>query len=457
MHESPARHHRIVIDALERVANGTCLRLMIFAPPGSAKSTYSSKLYSPWYMARKPNQDVIGASHTGKLAEGFSRNVMDFIRRYPSELGVNLRSGDPAWWRTTNGGQYRSAGVDGTITGHRADLVLIDDPVPGRKEAESPTYRETCWNWYRAEVLTRLKPNAAIVLIQTRWHEEDLAGKLLNAAAAGEGDTWEVVMLTAICDVAQNDPLGRALGDPLWPEYHTLDFLNQKKIALGPYDWSALYQQKPRPPGGAFFEEKDLLYFEQAVDYPIPTDCVYTVIDTNVKSGQNHDGLAVAHFALSPYQSYRLVLLDWDITQLDSGLHYHWLPTVLKRGEELARECRARKGYVGALIEDKNAASTLIWQGQQQGWPVHAINSKLSSMGKAERAIDASIYVRGGVVKFSKHAYGKNDIVFKGRAANHMLYQVLGFRVGSLGKDSDDLLDTFSYGVILGAGNSDGV
>jgi len=453
--EVPARHHKLIIETLERVARGEVTRQMIFSYPGSAKSTYSSKLYPEWFMAQRIGMDVIGGSHTASLAEGFSREAMDYTRRYAAELGYTVRSGDAGWWRTTNRSQYRAAGVDGTITGHRADLVLIDDPVPGRKEAESQTYRDTCWNWYRAEVLTRMKPGARVILIMTRWHMDDLAGRLLDAAAAGEGDKWDVLSLPAICD-STDDPLGRAIGEPLWPEYHPLEWLNEKKRALGPYDWSALYQQKPRPHGGAFFEESDLLVGSEGVPLPIPTDQVYTIIDTNVKSGQQHDGLAVAHFALSPYQTYRIIILDWDICQLHAGLHISWLPGVLARGEELARMTRARRGYAGALIEEKNAASTLIWQGQQQGWAVNAINSKLSSMGKAERAIDASGHIRAGYVKISAHAYEKHT-VYKGRMANHMIEQILNFRIGDKSQDSDDLLDTFTYGVILGLGSGEGV
>lgn len=451
----PARHHRFIISALERVSRGETTRQMIFMPPGSAKSTYASQLFPAWFFAQRRGYDIIGASHTASLAEDFSRRVIGFVREHQTTLGYSLISENPALWRTSNKNLYRAAGVGGNITGRRADLVIIDDPIPGRSEAESPTFRETVWNWYRAEVLTRLKPHARIVLIMTRWHEDDLAARLLNAMQAGEGDKWEVLSLPAICD-EPDDIMGRVIGQPLWPEYHDMKFLDEKKLALGVYEWTALYQQKPRPPGGAFFEEQDLLYFGGGVDYPIPTDCVFTIIDTAVKTGQAHDGLAVTHFAQSPYQSYKLVVLDWDITQIDAGFQLSWLPTVLARGEELARMTRARRGYIGAIIEDKATGSTLISQGQYNGWPVHAIESKLTQLGKVERAINAATYVRGQLVKFSTFAYDKVT-VFKGKSANHQLNQLLGFRVGSMDKSSDDLLDTFTYGVALGLGSGEGV
>jgi hypothetical protein len=144
----PAAHHRLLIKELEAIAAGLNDRLMIFMPPGSAKSTYASVLFPPYFLARMPRLCAIAASHTSDLAEAFSRRVMGVIRENGDTLGYTLASESVAGWQTTDGGEYRCAGVGGPITGRRADLVIVDDPVKSRAMADSPIEREKIWNWF---------------------------------------------------------------------------------------------------------------------------------------------------------------------------------------------------------------------------------------------------------------------------------------------------------------------
>lgn len=250
--QEPERHHRLLIEKLEDVAAGRCDRLMVFMPPGSAKSTYASVLFPPWFFAQRQNRDMIGASHGADLAEDFSLRIMGVIREHPGELGYGLVNESVKLWRTTTGGVYRSAGAGGSITGRRADLFVIDDPIKGREDADSETIRNKVWSWYRAEVITRLKPGARIVLIQTRWHEDDLAGRLLEEMAAG-ADQWEVLNLRAIAE-DDEDPLGREPGEALWPSWEDASMLARKEVAVGPREWAALYQQRPAPLEGSLFK-----------------------------------------------------------------------------------------------------------------------------------------------------------------------------------------------------------
>ena len=156
-------------------------RLMVLMPPGSAKSTYASLLYPAWWFTQHPNSSVITTSHTRSLAEHFGRQVREMVREYAQLLGYGLHSGPQAagHWQTTDNGGYFAAGIRGPLTGRRADLVIIDDPIKSQAEADSPVLRERVWNWYRFDLTTRLKPRGRIVLIMTRWHEDDLAGRLL--------------------------------------------------------------------------------------------------------------------------------------------------------------------------------------------------------------------------------------------------------------------------------------
>ncbi|MBV9811965.1 MAG: terminase family protein, partial [Acetobacteraceae bacterium] len=174
--QSPAAHHEKLLDALTGVAEGGCDRLMVLMPPGMAKSTYASKLFPAWWFARHPRSSVIAASHTASLASHFAGQVRQHMAEHGDWLGVAL---DPKTravdrFRTLGGGEYFAAGVRGPLVGRRADLVVIDDPIKSLAEADSPTHRDHVWDWYRADLLTRLKPSGRIVLVMTRWHEDDL-------------------------------------------------------------------------------------------------------------------------------------------------------------------------------------------------------------------------------------------------------------------------------------------
>jgi predicted phage terminase large subunit-like protein len=186
-----------------------------------------------------------------ELAERFGRRVRNLINEHSSTLDVTLAPDIQAagQWETTAGGEYFAAGVLGAITGRRSDLVLIDDPVKSRAEADSETVRERVWEWWKADLLTRLKPGAKIVLVQTRWHEDDLGGRLLAEMASG-GRHWEVLKLPMEAEL--HDPLGRAPGELLWPEWFRPDMVAEAK--RDSRTWSALYQQRPSPATGTYFE-----------------------------------------------------------------------------------------------------------------------------------------------------------------------------------------------------------
>ena len=257
----PAAHHELVLRELEAVQRGEVKRLAIFMPPGSAKSTYASVLFPPWFLSRKPDACVIAASHTQELADSFGRRVRNIVSEFGPVLGYKLAEDSQAAgrWATTLKGEYYAVGICGAVTGRRADLALIDDPVRSAEDADSELNRQRQWDWYQFDLMTRLKPNAAIVLIQTRWHEDDLAGRIL----ASEGDKWRVVRLPMVAE--SDDALGRKPGEPLWPEYFTDEMRTSAKAS--PRVWSALYQQRPSPEEGGFFK-RDWLKGYQPSDLP---------------------------------------------------------------------------------------------------------------------------------------------------------------------------------------------
>lgn len=250
--QTPAAHHRLLISELEAVDRGDNDRLMIFWPPGHAKTYYASILFPAWFL-RIEGRNVIGASYNSEFAENdVSLPMLRLIKENRPILDYGLRTDNRKIWRTTNRGVYRAAGAGSGITGRRADLFVIDDPIKGRVEADSETYRNTIWSWYRAEVITRLKPGARIILILTRWHEDDLAGRLLEAEKAG-ADKWRVISLPAIAE-KEGDELGRKVGDALWPEWEDAEHLARKRASVGEREWAALFQQRPAPLEGALFK-----------------------------------------------------------------------------------------------------------------------------------------------------------------------------------------------------------
>ena len=244
----PAAHHRLIIRELEAVRRGETDRLALFLPPGSAKSTYASVLFPPWYLADDPSRSIIAASHTSELAERWGRKVRNQIAEHALALGYNVADDNKAAgrWETQGGGEYYAAGVGGSITGRRADLAIIDDPIRSREDADGKKIRDAQWEWYKFDLATRLKPNASVVLIQTRWHEDDLAGRLLNE----ERDRWKVVSIPM--EATADDLLDREPGELLWPEWYTPQMALDAK--RDPRLWSALYQQQPTPDEGAFFK-----------------------------------------------------------------------------------------------------------------------------------------------------------------------------------------------------------
>jgi predicted phage terminase large subunit-like protein len=241
----PARHHLVLLNALEAVERGAITRLMVLMPPGSAKSTYASILFPAWYFARHPTDSVIAASHTAELAERFGRKVRNTIQEHGPTLGIDVSQDNASagQWSITGGGEYFATGVRGPIAGHRADLALIDDPV-----------KSSNWDWWRSDLLPRLKPDARVVLIMTRWAEHDLGGRALEDMRAG-GQPWHILRLPM--EAEADDPLGRALGEPLWPEWFT--DAQRTEAKRDPRTWSALYQQSPAPESGDYFRREWLI------------------------------------------------------------------------------------------------------------------------------------------------------------------------------------------------------
>jgi hypothetical protein len=210
--------------------------------------------------------------------------------------------------------------------------------------------------------------------------------------------------------------------------------------------------------GVAFFTKDKLLVDGLPVPWPKSCETIFAVVDSAVKGGTEHDGTAVTWFAFSPHYGIPLIVLDWDIIQVDAALLERWIPSVFERGNELARICRARMGTAGVHIEDKESGSILLQQCALKGLQAYPLPAELTALGKDGRALNVGNAVYQGKVKFSEHAYNK-AVAFKDAERNHLWSQVTGYRIGDKNapKRADDLYDTFVYGIGISLGDSTGV
>ncbi|MDI3420722.1 terminase large subunit domain-containing protein [Streptomyces luteolus] len=255
----PRPHNRVIARGMRRLINGKTRKLLITTPPQVGKSTTAAVWGVFWWLARHPRDHVIIVSYGAELAEERGRAIRKLIRAHGAEFGLALDAerASVADWRLTTGGGVRCAGIGGSLTGHPASVIIIDDPHKNRQETDSPTMRKRVADSYSADLYSRLAPVGPLLLVLTRWHEDDLAGRLLR----DEPGEWDVIHMPAIADLTltpDGGPLGRQDGDPLsHPKIPTrdkqslLDHWLAKKRGSSPFDWGALYQGNPQPVEGA--------------------------------------------------------------------------------------------------------------------------------------------------------------------------------------------------------------
>lgn len=346
-----AAHHRLIARKLEAVERGDIKRLMIFMPPRHGKSMLASEFFPSWYLGRNPDHYVIAATYAQDLADDFGRKVRNQIadetygQIFP---GVGLKDDSSAVKRfhvqgpkdalaTTQAGAYFAVGVGGPLTGRGAHLLLIDDPVKNREEADSETVRRRVRDWYTSTAYTRLMPGGRIVVIQTRWHEDDLSGWLLREHGH-EG--WDVLSLPAL----------KADGTALWPDQYDVPTLELIRSSVGTRDWSALYQQEPTPDTGDFFKSEWITPVNAMP--PRETMRVYGGSDYAVTAD---GGDYTVHAVIGMDPDENLYLLDlWRKQAASDEWVEAWCDLVLKwKPLEWAEETGQIKSGVGPFLEKR--------------------------------------------------------------------------------------------------------
>ena len=383
--------HKDVCQRLERfsrmVVEKKSPRLMLFLPPRHGKSTLASIAFPAWHLGRNPGHEFISCSYSGSLAMGFSRKVRGLLREPTYKTAFKTRldpeSQSAESWLTTSGGGYVAAGVGGGITGKGAHILVIDDPVKNREDAESQNNRDANWDWYTSTAYTRLAPGGGVLVILTRWHDDDLAGRLLKATAEG-GDEWEVVRYPAI---AEEEEDYREMGEALHPERYDAEALDRIRKAVGPRDWSALYQQNPVADDGDYFTRDMIQYFDED-EVDLDEMRFYAAWDLAIGKKDRNDYSVGMVIGVDSYD--RLFIVDvvrgrfdgFEIVEQILDLYEVWKPSIIgiEKGHiEMAlgpfREKRVReRGLYEAYFKDlktgrrdKEARARAIQGRMQQG------------------------------------------------------------------------------------------
>lgn len=248
-------HHEQICAALERVEQGLTRYLVLEAPPRHSKSELTSVRLPAWWLGRNPDSQIIAVSYNGDTATEFGYQVRNLVaspeysRVFP-DVALAPDAKAKGRWRTNKNGIYVSAGVGGAITGKGAHLAVVDDPIKSREEADSPTYRERVWKFYHSDLRTRLMPGGAIIVMMTRWHEDDLIGRLLERMP----ERWERVTLPAIANEGTDDE------EALWPGWYPLEELTELRsdyLTSGQARvWYSMYQQDPKPDEGDYIRRE---------------------------------------------------------------------------------------------------------------------------------------------------------------------------------------------------------
>jgi predicted phage terminase large subunit-like protein len=426
----PARHlvHLSTILADAVLGNGHD-RILVDMPPRHGKSVMCSHYFPVWFLEWWPEKTIVVASYAKDFAAKWGRNVRNTIAENEDVLTVRLSadSKSAGQWNTQAGGGMICVGVGGALTGHGADVLLVDDPIKNRKEANSPTVRESIHDWWKSTAHPRLEPDSVAVVIQARWHEDDVIGRLKANQAQDERDLeegigddefdrWEHVSFPALCEEA-GDVLGREPpgvagdgrpvdGEPLWPERLSAKFLARKRRAVGPFEWASLYQGHPQPPGNQMFKRSWIRYFRDEPGHggePVfvlmrpdgedrrvrKSACAwFQTADTAEGDGLGNDYTAVGTWAaVPPIQNEPVALLLIEMAREKLSIP-RILPYI-----EAARSRWPLVAWTG--VEKKSSGTGVIAAAQIRGLPLRGLEA---TENKATRAAPLAVYYENGQV-----------------------------------------------------------
>jgi len=390
------RHHKLICQKLQDVAEGRIKRLMIFAPPRTGKSQLVSRHFPAWFYGNHPRSQLIQISHSTGYAEDIGADVRDAMQTsefhdiFP-KVYVNQDAKARGRFQTTLGGVYIARGAGAKIAGRGAHIAIIDDPI-SEQEAFSKARKAELQRWWPAGLRTRLMPNGAIIIINTRWAEDDLSGWLLHEAAVNPGaDQWEVLELPAILEEGYEDiadRLGLPIGSALWPEWWPLEEMERTRDNLPTYQWESVYMQRPIADGGNILKEA---WWQEWQDETAPAcHTKIQVWDTAFSEKERADYSACTTWGLwdNPAGVTQIILLKAEKARMD-------FPTLKARAIELYY----REHPALIIVEDKASGQSLIQDLRRTGLPVRAFQP--GKTDKEARAHSVTPIMSAGLVWFN--------------------------------------------------------
>jgi predicted phage terminase large subunit-like protein len=373
-------HTIALCEHLEALERREITRLLVTMPPRHAKSLHCARLFPSWYLGRRPTESIVIGSYGAELAEAHSRRARGFMLDpawpFPG-VSVSPESAAVNRWATTRGGGVLAVGRGGGVTGHGAHLLVVDDPVRDREDADSQVTRESTWAWWREALTTRLMPGAVVLLVQTKWHQDDLAGRVLHSPGA---DQWTQLSLPALAE-EDGDPLGRTGGEALWPEWYPRKRLETLRQEIGERAFLALYQQRPTSEKGGIFRREWMT--GTYAELPPSGVTVIQSVDSAFKTGVANDYSVIA-------------------TWMTDGRFYYLADILRKRLEfpDLVSAIRAQASVWSPstlIIEDTASAQSAVQQLRRDtSLPIVAVPA--SGTTKISRAEAISVLFESGRV-----------------------------------------------------------
>ncbi len=413
------RHLELINAKLTNMVEGKGgKRLIIALPVRHGKTEFATFWFPLWFLAKFPNKRVIVSGHTAEFIETYGRRLRDFVRDSGSELGLFL---DPTTtaahrWNLTTGGSVTAVGRGGALTGRGADLLVLDDMLKDDEEANSEIIRQRLWDWWLTTASTRLEPGGICIVIGTRWHFEDLSGRLEAQNKIEGSEKWEILKLPALAE--ENDPLGRKEGEALWPERYPIEELNKIKAASTAYWFSAMYQQNPVPEGGGLFKISWWQYWDVL---PADFDIVIQSWDLSFKDLKKSDYTVGQVWGRKGAQFY---LID----QIREHMNAKDVIQAVRAFSAKYPQARAK------LIEDKANGPAVISLLQHEVSGIIPIKVKA---GKEARAQAVVPFVQAGNVFLPKPE--------KAPWVNDALIELLQFPLGSKDDVVDSLTQALNY------------
>ena len=366
--EPPAPHHEFLCMHLEAIArrDPDHMRTIISMPPGHAKSTYGSHYFPAWYLGKNPNHKFIQAGHSQDFVENeFGKRVRGIIdseefRNVVPEVKLSSASKAAGAFQLAGKlGRYLTRGVGQGISGYRANIAGVDDPYASRKDAESAAVRKEVHDWLMADFMTRLLPRSPMFIIATRWHPLDICGVLEQMTKEGKGPGWNIINLPALAE-EEDDPMGRASGEPLWPDFYDLDALLQLRASLPSRDWNSLYMGKPVDEDGGTVKAE---WFQRYSKRPSEIRRRVLSVDTAIKEGERSDFTVITVWEEDPQGNHYLI-------------HVHRERLTFEPMSKKILDIAALFDVSTILVEDKGSGTQFVqfFQGKPEcPWPIIAI------------------------------------------------------------------------------------